>query len=408
MGTSPAYFLLVPSSALKVYAFRMSFLHGVFVKIGLVLSGLLISIASTISPVHIETTSLTSTTTESAIVASSTTPAKEHPSVITTPVATVTQKKTEMPSTVSNIKASATTQTVSSITVPSTNPSALCFPIKQQWNTFASALSTLESKWASVLSLTAQTGNEPKTPAAFFSYDYNRFTANQSKFNSGISDVGKLIDALPQPPGGGISELQTIKDAYTNASQDFQDYYSTALQAFKIIGSDSSTVSLNNLNSSQSLFDDAVVTYNKINPSLSAVPTMISKLENALHQPDSNGCVFTFYSGTRTIAATIPDELTFIQSTPTVATAQDYSQATVSLKTKLPVEITDNGSSKKVMQLSCTISLTPEISDVQRVDQNTVQVILPPIRTSDTNRHCKFTYTGSGDKIYTQEFSFSI
>lgn len=382
----------------------MSFLHGLFIKMGLILSGFLISIASAISPAHVETTSLVSTTTEAAVIASSTVPIKEQPSTSRISVVTVIPKKTEIPS----AKVPTTIQTVNPNSVSSDNPSAPCLPVKQQWNTFSQALSVLESKWGSVLNLIAQTGNEPKNPAAFFSYNYNRFTANQGKFNSGISDLGKLIDSLPQPPGESAVELQAIKDAYSSASQDLQDYYSTALQAFKIIGSDSSTASFNNLNSSQSLFDDAVVAYKKISPSLSVVQTMISKLKNILSQPDSNGCVFTFYSRSRTIAATIPDELTFMQSTPTVVVAADYSQAVVSLKTKLPVQISDSGQSKTVMKLSCTISLTPEVSDVQRVDQNTVQVILPPIRTSDTTRHCRFTYMGSGDIISSQELSFNI
>jgi hypothetical protein len=152
-----------------------------------------------------------------------------------------------------------------------------------------------------------------------------------------------------------------------------------------------------------------MTSWNKVLSYQNAVATVITnEVQPALSKTDQNGCAFTFYSGTRTIAATIPAELTFIQSAPKVVIASDYSQATVTIKTNLPTQITDNGQLKQIMQLSCTISVTSEVSDAKRIDGNTVQVVLPPTHSSDSTRHCKFTYSGSGDKIYSQETSFSL
>lgn len=349
------------------------------------------------------------TTTETVATSTESEPEEESRSIIGSlqkQVADLTKKVSEpkveeqKPQEEENVEPEPIVETVTA----STNPAAQCLSTKASWDTFAVALNALDKQLTTVLGsyndLAFGTENRPEGISARFAYNYTRMTSGKTSFASQVSKTREFINALPQAPRGTADDLTKMKNAYSNSLDYLETSYELSLQAFKVVGEDEDGyLSSSELNTSYSLFKDAVAEYEKISPELKKSDDLVAQFRFELSYGKVTGCEFTFYTD-RTVATTIEAEELFTQQYPkSTATGE---ATLVSIKTTLPITISENGQNKTVLKLICN----GDERVVSRVDSETVGTLLTksyaPIR-----HQCRFTYTGNGNTLSTRTADFN-
>jgi len=285
----------------------------------------------------------------------------------------------------------------SNVSVP-TNPSARCLAVKKDWDAFIASRSSYESKFNSLTSsyksYSTGTSNSPSDPIPYFTYVYNRMTAGKTSFTSTAESVRKAIDTISRPPTATDEDFQNIKDSYDTAISDLQISFDLKYQSAAVIGNDKDGVGNNDLDSAMSLYNDSQDAYKKALADIANVSNIIVKLQKNLNGVQSNNCIYYFSSG-ENVWTTTQEERAFSQSQPSVTSAyQNFSEATVSISTSLPIDITEDGNTKTVLRLNCFYNYYPP---VQRTSPNTVSALVK--KSSMKGNKCVFLYSGNGDDI---------
>lgn len=282
----------------------------------------------------------------------------------------------------------------------STNPSAQCLPTKKDWDAFIVARANYEAKFNSLIStfksLSSGTTNSPSDSSSYFQYVYNRMTAGKTSFTSQAESVRKAIDTLSKPPTASDADFQKMKDAYGSAISNLQIAFDLSYQGATVVGNNKDGVGTNDLNSALSLYNDAQDAYKKISTDLAAVSSIVSALQKGLGVTQSNGCIYTFGSNDK-VWTTTANERAFSQSRPSVTSQGQLNEvvATVSLSTNLPVEISENGTTKTVMYLNCPNNGSVLKVPVQQVSSSVVQALV--YKKNLIGDQCVFIYSGNGD-----------
>lgn len=288
----------------------------------------------------------------------------------------------------------------------STNPASQCLSTKKEWDTFVQGLKNIGfiSLVDSYFDLAFGTDNRPTDTNARFAYNYTRLVNGESKFYVQAAQVSSAISSLPFLPYGTDDDLNIIKKGYMDALHHLENSYDFSLEAFKTFGDNPyNYISKSSVDTSYALYKDAGDEYDFISPSLKIAYGKLDQLQTDMQNGKVLGCNFTFKSD-RTVITTIESENLFTQQIPK-SNANNDDSTTISITTKLPVEINENGQTKRVLKLLCNPSSQPEILLVGRLNENSVGAV-----TEQTNsRHqCVFVYTGNGSSIYTKMIDFNF
>lgn len=286
------------------------------------------------------------------------------------------------------------------------NPAVQCLSTKSGWDNFVSSLNGLQIVpiLDSYSDLAFGTKNRPTSANALFAYNYTRLNSGKSKFYSQTSEVRSKLNVLPPLPYEASTEYNKIKKGYLDALMHLENSYELSLQAFKIFGDNpSGYISQSDINTSQSLFKDSSDEYDQVNPALQVAYSTISKLQTYMKEWKSLGCAFTF-NNDLTVKTTINEEYLFTQQYPK-SNATGNSGTMLSITTKLPVNINDNGQTKQTLTLLCNPESNLEVFPVSRLTENSVGTI---IGATNGRHQCVFTYIGNGRAIYTRMLDFNF
>ena len=292
----------------------------------------------------------------------------------------------------------------------STNPAAKCLDPKKKWDDFIKGLNDTDKKLSALFSSYNKsawgTENKPSNVVAQFSYNYERMNPAKTKFYFDADAVEKTAEAIPAPLLSDTNGIDQIKKNYPNSVTSLKNAYDLTLSAFKVIADDDDGLSKTEIDTSLALltdggdkYDEALSTWKLNNPFLSDYD--YRSLKKALNsQNSSNGCAFTFASD-NTIVTTITNEELFTQQNPKSEATADGA-ALISIKTKLPIEISEAGQTKTVLKLMCNGESRP----VMRVDENTVGNLIGKSYNS-IRVQCNFVYSGNGKDLSTRILDFN-
>ncbi len=286
------------------------------------------------------------------------------------------------------------------------NPASQCLSTKKDWDIFAKALTNLNmtSVVNSYYDLSFGTENRPPVGNALYAYAYTLMMDGKSKFYAQTSKVRDLVNSLPALPYGTDDDLQTIKKGYLDALTHLENSYNLSLQAYKPFGDNPDNyISQTEVSAGKSLYNDAIDEYNQVSPSLKIAYNKISSLQTDMQNGKVPNCNFTFKTD-RTVITTIESENLFTQQMPK-SNANNDGSTTVSVTTKLPVEVSENGQTKKVLELLCNPSSQPETLSVNRLNDSSVGTV---IKQTNSRHQCVFIYTGNGTSIYSKMIDFNF
>lgn len=306
--------------------------------------------------------------------------------------------------------------------VATANPSALCVPAQNNWENFVRAVYGVDSKVVKLVNklseLTLGTGNRPTDAKAATAYSYTLISSGKDSFLSQVADARSAVDALPKPETASDHDMIAFKTAYYSLLKSLEISLESSLQAYKISADNPYGLTQSQLDTHNALLRDSIDASAKYSPQTNLLQGIVVVFRQRLENTLPTGCYFTFFDGTNMIKTTTKEELNFTTIKPTVEISKDYppSSAKVFLKTTLPTEISENGSSKITMKFGCTEGsrrniLTNENDDfsVAKIDINTAVAIVSPISgRSFVTRQCSFTYTGNGALIASEPVEVRI
>ena len=277
-------------------------------------------------------------------------------------------KKADQPKT-EEIKIASVVEASKAVDSVSTNPAAQCLSPKKKWDDFIKSITEINTKYLSLQSSYSQgTKNTPEETLAYFSYRYNLAISAKTKFLSDADSIRKMLEVMPLPPlpatpsSTMYSPVQQIKINYLNSLDQMESAYDLRLAGFKIIAEDKDGISKSDTQTAIALLSDAFKNYeSSVNEFTKNKTAIIFLKSDMISEHSPIGCHFTFGTDDA-IWTTTKEEQSFSQTQPSFSVNKNYTQATVGLSTNLPIEITEGGKTRTVMQLNCAGS----IIDVQR------------------------------------------
>lgn len=306
--------------------------------------------------------------------------------------------------------------------VATANPSELCMPIQNNWENFVRAVYGVDSKVVKLVNklseLTLGTGNRPTDAKAAAAYSYALISSGKDGFLSQVADTRSAVEALPKPETASEHDMIAFKAAYYSLLKSFEISLESSLQAYKISADNPYGLTQSQLDTRNALLRDSIDASAKYSSQTNLLQGIVVVFRQRLENTLPTGCYFTFFDGTNMIKTTTKEELNFTTTKPIVEISKDYppSSAKVFLKTTLPTEISENGSSKIVMKFGCTEGSHRNIStnengdfSVAKIDISTAAAIVSPISgRSFVTRQCSFTYTGNGALIASEPIEVRI
>ncbi len=294
---------------------------------------------------------------------------------------------------------------VTETTTFSTNPAAQCLDPKKKWNDFINSLNDTDKKllalFKSLNNAAWGTDNKPSNVIAQSSYNYERMSLAKTKFSLDADVVKKTVETIPMPPLINNNGLDQIKKNYISSITALENAYDLTLASFKIIADNDDGLSNTEIDSSLALLNDGSDKYDEALASWKSNNTHLLLQKQYLNaQYYKNGCIFTFFSD-NTIRTTIAEEDAFTQQIPK-SEATDNNATRVSIKTKLPITVSEEGQVKTVLKLICNGENRP----VTRFDDSTVGNLIG--KSYNTIRvQCHFVYSGNGNELLTRVLDFN-
>ena len=281
------------------------------------------------------------------------------------------------------------------------NPAAQCLDPKKKWDNFIKSIDEIDTKFLSLQSSYSQgTENTPEETVAYFSYKYNIALSSKTKFLSDAGNIRKMLEIMPSPPLAEMSSSATypsatqIRTNYLNSLDYMESAYDLRLLGFKVIAEDKDGVLKSDTQVATALLNDSFKKYESSVTESAKNKIVITLLKSAMNVEYLSSCYFGFGTD-NIIRTTIKEEQRFSQTQPSFSANKDYTQAIVAISTNLPIEITEDGKTKTVMQLNCA----GNIIQVQRIDHATVHAKISKVLV--TGHQCAFTYSGNGSTITT-------
>jgi len=229
----------------------------------------------------------------------------------------------------------------------------------------------------------------------------------KAKFSLDTIAVEKSSEAILSPNLSDSTGIDQIRKNYANSATLLQNAYDLTLAAFKVIADNNNEgpskaqvdSSLSLLNDGTDKLDDALSSWKLNNPLLSDYDYYsLKKVLNT--QYSSSGCAFTFALD-NTIMTTTTKEEEFTHLHPS-STATVGDATLISIKTKLPIEVSEDGQTKTILKLICNGESRP----VFRTNENTVGNLMGK-SYGGIRVQCNFVYSGNGNNLSTQTLDFN-